>query len=186
MERKSVKDLVASVDDGRLARFIEETGATDPPKTQVRALLVEGDVEQGLDAVRGRDWTAEQIEALLFDAQLLGVLVLHSPSVSATPKRIANLWRWSGKDEHKAFVRPVLPGISDSYLDPDKKAAVRAAMVLPNWGEQRARAAVETLGSAAAVYAAILARDHKKFEAVPGVGKVLVNNAAEFLEKQVG
>jgi ERCC4-type nuclease len=185
VERKSIKDLVASVDDGRLARFIDETGGATPPPTQIRVLLIEGDVEAGLANYRGRDWSAEALASLMVDAQMLGVVCVQSPSVRSTPGRIANLWRWSGKDSHKALLRPVLPGISDDYLDPRKKAAVRSLMVYPGWGEVRARAVLRYFGSPGKALAALLARDYEAFKAVPGIGKGLVVAAADFLEAEV-
>lgn len=185
VERKSIKDLVASVDDGRLARFIDETGGADPPSTQIRALLIEGDVEAGLIGFHGRDWSAEALLNLLVDAQMLGLIILHSPSIRSTPGRLANFWRWTGKDSHKALLRPVLPGISDDYINPAKKSAVRSLMVLPGWGEGRARSVIEHLQSPGVAYKAILARDYKAFDAVPGIGKGLVDGAATFLESSV-
>lgn len=185
VERKSIKDLVASVDDGRLARFIDETGGANPPATQIRAVLVEGDLEAGLSGYRGRDWSAEALENLLSDIQMLGCLVRRSPSVRATAGRLAAFYKWTGKDSHKALLRPTLPGISDDYIDPEKKAAVRSLMVLPGWGEGRARASVQHFGSVGAAYRALLDRDYAAFDAVPGVGKGLVNGAATFLEKVV-
>lgn len=184
VERKSIKDLVASVEDGRLARFIDETGGTDPPASQIRALLVEGDVEDG-GGHFGRQWTPEMIESVLVDAQMLGVVVVRSPSTLSTPRRLHSLWRWSGKDSHKALLRPTLPGVSDDYLNQDKKQAVRALMVLPGWGEMRARAAVEGGGSVGAVLTAVMEQDYKFFAKIGGIGKGLVDTAAQFLAKGV-
>lgn len=185
VERKSTKDLVASTMDGRLARFIDETGGAEPPQNQIRALLVEGDVEAGVYGYRGRDWSAEQIEALLFDVQMLGIVVLRSPSVRATPSRLKAFWKWSGKDSHTALLKPALPGISDDYLDKDKKAAVRILMCLPGWGETRARAAIAEMNSPGAVLSYLLEEDDDKFKSVPGIGKGLVAGAQNFLWNEV-
>lgn len=181
VERKTIMDLVASVDDGRLARFIDETGGTTPPPHLLRFLLVEGDVEGG--AHHGRSWSPEQLEAVLVDAQLCGLTVLRSPSARTTPQRIVSLWRWSGKDSHTALLKPALPGISDDYLDPEEKAAVRILMCLPGWGESRARAAIRFFGAPAVVFERILARDYKAFAKVDNVGRGSVDKAAKFLEK---
>lgn len=185
VERKSIKDLVASVDDGRLARFVDETGGAEPPASQIRGLLVEGDVEAGLDGFHGRSWTPEALESLLVDVQMLGVVIVRSPSSRSTPQRLANFWRWSGKDSHKALLRPTLPGISDDYINPEKKAAVRSLMVLPGWGESRARLVVDAMGSPAVALRAILDRDFKAFTAIRGIGKGLIEGAAQFLEHNV-
>ena len=185
VERKSTKDLVASVQDGRLASFIDATGGDAPPETQIRSLLLEGDPEAGVYGFRGRDWSAEQIEALLFDVQMLGVVVLRSPSVRTTPARIAAFWKWSGKDSHTALLRPSLPGISDDYLNPDEKAAVRILMCLPGWGEVLSRRAIKEFRSPGFVLDALRIGDWGGFKSVNGVGKGLVENAKVFLEKEV-
>lgn len=181
VERKSLKDLVASVQDGRLAGFIDSTGGSSPPETQIRALLLEGDVESGVSGHRGRDWSAEQIEALLFDVQLLGIVVLRSPNSKTTPSRITAFWRWSGKESHRALLRPALPGISDDYLDPEEKAQVRILMCLPGWGETRARSAIKYFGSAGVVLQNIMGDEPKTVTQVPGIGKGLVEAARRFL-----
>lgn len=181
VERKSLRDLVASVQDGRLAGYIDATGGNSPPPTQIRALLLEGDMENGVPGYRGRDWSVEQLSALLFDVQLLGVVTLTSPSASQTPNRIAAFWKWSGKDAHTALLRPALPGISDDYLDPETKAQVRILMCLPGWGEGRARAAIKHFGSAGLVLKHIMEGEVKTVTQVPGVGKGVVEAARKFL-----
>ena len=55
-------------------------------------------------------------------------------------------------------------------------------MGIPGWGEARARAAISELGSVGAVLDAIRTRDHGAFKSVKGVGKGLVDNAANFME----
>lgn len=184
VERKSTKDLVASTQDGRLAGYVDSTGGKSPPDNQIRALLLEGDSEAGVYGFRGRDWSPEQIEALLFDVQMLGIVVLRSPSVRTTPARLASFWKWSGKDAHTALLRPALPGISDDYLHPEEKAAVRILMCLPGWGESRARAAIKHFGAPGDV---LWALHHEPYEIckVPGIGKGLVDKAKAFLERTV-
>lgn len=185
VERKSTKDLVASVQDGRLAAFVDATGGAEPPNHQIRAVLVEGDIEAGVYGFRGRDWSPEHLEALLFDVQMLGIVTLRSPSVRTTPARIAAFWRWSGKDSHTALLRPSLPGISDDYLDPNEKAAVRILMCLPGWGEVLARRAIKEFKCPEAVLAHVNNADWKAFSGVQGIGKGLVENAKAFLEREV-
>lgn len=183
VERKSTKDLVSSVQDGRLAGYVDATGGDSPPNNQIRALLVEGDIEAGVYGFRGRDWSAEQIEALLFDVQMLGIVVLRSPSVRSTPHRLAAFWKWSGKDSHTALLKPALPGISDDYLDKEEKAKVRILMCLPGWGEVLARRAVKGFGgSPGNVLRAAMDGDVGAFSSVQGIGKGLVLSAKEFLK----
>ena len=57
-------------------------------------------------------------------------------------------------------------------------------MGLPNWGETRARAAVEQVGSVKGVLEAVMGRDVGAFKEAKGIGKGLVVGAAEFLESE--
>jgi hypothetical protein len=79
----------------------------------------------------------------------------------------------------------VRPSISGMYLNQDFKDSVRMVMGCPGWGEARSKAAVKKGGTAGEVLRRIMARDYKWFEGVAGVGKGLVDKAADFLEQEV-
>ena len=183
VERKSIADLLSSAEDGRLTHFIDETGGIDPDPAIVRAVLLEGD--QFVFGTYGyKQWTPEQVDNLLASLQSTGVLVLRSSSVRQTAARLASFWKYTGRDDHRSLLRVVRPSISDSYLNPRKKEAVRMLMGLPNFGESRARAALEEIGSLKGALEAVMSRDVKAFKDAKGVGKGLVVGAAEFLESE--
>lgn len=185
VERKAIGDLLSSANDGRLARFIDETGGVEPDPDLFRVLLVEGD-QFVFGSYGYKDWTPESVDNLLVSMQALGVSVIRSASLKQTPRRIAELWKYTGRGEHDSVLRVVRPEIVGKYLKPGKKMAVRAIMGLPGWGENRAKAALEHFGSVQAVLAAVAARDYKAFKDVEGVGKGLVDNGADFLEATHG
>ena len=172
VERKTISDLVASVKDERLMRFVERTGAN-----QVRALLVEGN-QFKLGATR---WTPTQLDNLLASVQLQGVLVIRSRDKKYTAKRVAQFWKWTGKGDHHSLQRPARPQASGSYLDVAERDAVRLLMCLPGFGEKKARAALRECGTIDRVMRRIGERGG--FEA-RGIGDGMVKTAAEFMEKQ--
>lgn len=181
VERKAVPDLLSSEADGRLARFVDETGGLEPDRDIVRAILVEGDT-----SIFGnygyRDWTPESIDNLLVSLQSMGVRILRSTSVRTSADRLASFWKYTGRDDHGSLLRVMRPSISDSYMNPNKKAAVRMLMCLPNWGEQRARAALEYWGSVHNALEALA--DAKAYKDVKGVGPGLVKGAADFVGQE--
>lgn len=183
VERKAIGDLLSSAEDGRLTHFIDETGGLDPDPAIIRAILLEGD-QFVFGAYGYKQWTPEQVDNLLVSLQSTGVLVMRSSSIRQTAARLAAFWKYTGRDDHRSLLRVLRPSISDGYLNPRKKEAVRMLMGLPSFGEQRARAALEGLGSLEGVLKAVMDRDVKAFKDVQGVGKGLVVGAAEFLESE--
>ena len=185
-ERKSIRDLIASAADGRIARFwqgaVEE--AMDGAE-QVNVLLLEGD-QFRQTGFGDASWDANRLDNLLFSLQTAGVVVARTRSSEDCADRIASLWRYTGRADRGLSLRKVYaPDAEGSYLNPSERAAVRSLMGLPGWGESRVRAALSVLGSPGAVLAALMGRDYKAFAAVHGVGKGLVDSAAEFLARVV-
>jgi ERCC4-type nuclease len=186
MERKSIRDLIASAADGRIARFwqgaVEE--AIDGAE-QLNVLLLEGDQFRAT-GYGDSSWDASRLDNLLLSLQMAGVLVVHTRSSDDCAERIAALWKYTGKPDRGESLRRVIgPETEGSYLNPVRRSAVRSLMGIPGWGEARAAAAIGVFGSPALVLQALLARDYKAFAGVHGVGKGLVDGAAEFLLRRV-
>ena len=184
VERKAIPDLLSSAEDGRLTRFIDETGGTEPDPEIIRAILLEGD-QFTYGNYGYTEWNPERIDNLLVSLQSTGVLVLRSAGVRQTADRIAAFWKYTGRDDHRTLLRVLRPAVSDNYLSPNKRAAVRILMGLPDWGETRARAALGHFGTVDAVFEAIKSEDPKLFKDVKGIGKQLIVTAAEFLRREV-
>lgn len=108
IQRKEVKDLRASVVDGRLAKELAQMGAV------TRALLlVEGKVSwtpDGGDMVNGRfgqEWTRAAWNGLLWSVQSKGVWIASSSSLQETVAVVQEFERWCRKEKHTALdVRP--------------------------------------------------------------------------------
>lgn len=180
VERKTLSDLMGSLPPSeRITRFIDETGGAVASSGVTRAVLLEGDLTP---VGHGREWTPEALDNLFVSMQQLGILLLHSQGVSSTPGRIVSFWDYTGR-EHKTLTQVVRPQPEGSYLNPDKKEAVRLLMALPGLGETKARAVLAHFGSLNAALRAFEARDANAFKGVPGVSKGLVMKAADLLDR---
>lgn len=174
-ERKSVKDFIASAEDGRLQRLMDY-------KTQqgVRVLLLEGDQFQFYQGAT--EWGPHKIDGMLLSLELEGIVVVRSRAEADTSDRLAALWRYSGRD-HPTLHKPYKPVPSASYLLPEERDMVRTLMCLPGWGEVKARRALEEFGSVEMVLAKLLVGVPKDFKDVKGVGKILHERGKELLKR---
>ena len=178
VERKTIQDLLNSVADGRLARFVDSPYNPD----ELRILLLERSDRKLLKA--GFKWKETGVDNVLLECQMRGVPVV-SCQEGQVVDRIASLWKWTMQPQHRTAVKPKLASISNGYIDEDKKRAVRTIMGLPGWGEVKALSALREFGTVSAVLDAIRSRDTRRFRSVPGVGKTLVNTSADFLEREI-
>lgn len=175
VERKTVQDLVNSISDGRLGKFLD-----GEKENTLRILLVEG---RAHGIIRGGfGWTTEAIENALLECQMRGVYVTHCQERKVA-QRVKALWEWTLKPHHRTLTKPALPDISNGYEDDSEKRAVRFLMGLPGWGEVRARESFRVLGGLSQVLSAIYERDYSAFAPVAGVGKGTVDSAADFLNQ---
>ena len=178
VERKTVQDLLNSVADGRLGRFVDIPASDD----QLRILLIERSDRKLLKA--GFKWKETGVDNVLLECQMRGVPVV-SCQEGQVVDRIASLWKWTMKPQHRSVVKPKLASISNGYIDGDKKRAVRLLMGIPGWGEVKALSVLRSFKSLDAVLKSIMQRNYNSFRDIPGVGKSLVNSSAEFLEREI-
>ena len=178
VERKTIQDLLNSVADGRLARFIDRPIGDD----ELRILLLERSDRKLLKA--GFKWKETGVDNVLLECQMRGVPIV-SCQEGQVVDRIASLWKWTMQPQHRSVVKPKLASISNGYIDADKKRAVRLLMGINGWGEVKALSALREFGSVGAVFDALRKRDYKAFRPIYGVGRTLVNTSAEFLEREI-
>ena len=178
VERKTVQDLLNSVADGRLARFIDIPQQDD----ELRILLLERSDRKLLKA--GFKWKETGVDNVLLECQMRGVPVV-SCQEGQVVDRIASLWKWTMQPQHRTAVKPRLASISTGYIDADKKRAIQLLVGIPGWGEVKALAALRKFKSVNAVLDAIRTRSWNDFNEVPGVGRTLIKNSAEFLEREI-
>lgn len=188
LERKSVKDLLASVADGRLGRF---TNKYNPG--ELRALLVEGDLAHTAQ-FGAKQWTEEELDNVLASVQTRGVLVIRSKGGATTARRIASFWRWTGKQHHDTLdtvQRPQLPSgtasargnLGNDHRSDDSE--LQFLMGLPGVGYDRAAKLrglrLQHGHNLGRLLDGFRRRDYSYFSGT-GVGRGTVDKAATFLE----
>jgi len=143
VERKTVRDLIASVSDGRLERQLSIM--TQFPH---RFLLLH--VKSLRDAQVScvyANWTWERVLGVLRDVQYEGVPVEFVLGDEGVERSLVALYRWTGRDEHVSLHRPSPPVVTGMYMDPDYRAQVAMFMCIPEVGEKGAVALREQFGS---------------------------------------
>lgn len=124
VQRKEIKDLVASVNDKRLAYEVNLMG-----ELEQAILVVEGDVRWSLDGtlmVGGHSslgrWTRERHLSLLMTVQARGIWMLNTGSTRETAFLIQAFQEWVKKGEHKSLdgtrqgARAMLPNESREHV----------------------------------------------------------------------
>jgi ERCC4-type nuclease len=139
-ERKTPDDLIASANDGRLAKQI------DAMQESYGFILLEGQWSFDGGWTVGR-WTWDQFMNLLQSIQSKGVKIDLSPNKEMTPRRLVALYKWSQKEEHDSWRRPLvaMPPAED-YLDRDYRGKIGMLMHLPDCGEKKANVLMESFG----------------------------------------
>lgn len=105
IQRKEIKDLIASCHDGRLAKEVAQL--QDLP---IRYLIIEGRPQWTLDgqllSSYGK-WTKKSMSGVRISLQVAGVHLLQTDSIQDTIAEISHLHEWWNKDSHGGlFVRP--------------------------------------------------------------------------------
>lgn len=109
VQRKALKDLIASVDDGRLAKEALQMASLD------HAFLILETGERGGGAPRempggqlaglgkfGRPWTGPQLRGVLYGLSVRGIHVLTTRDEAETISRVVELEAWSRKARHES------------------------------------------------------------------------------------
>ena len=108
IQRKEVKDFLASVDDNRLTKELMQMKALE-----IAVLVVEGEWRFGADGKLmnqfGRTWTRSQLNGLLFSIYARGVWVMRTDTLADTIALCKDLDAWWKKDDHKSFTARTTP-----------------------------------------------------------------------------
>ena len=118
VQRKEWKDLIASVEDGRLAREVQQMTGVGLERAW---LCVEGWPRVNGDGALvdkrfGRAWTVHQLRAVIWGVESRGVDVCWSDDVRDTVEMVSRLIIWSRKDKHSTLdARPGPPGSMWGY-----------------------------------------------------------------------
>jgi ERCC4-type nuclease len=103
VQRKEISDLVASVQDGRLSKEVQQLRACSYP-----LLIVEGMPHWSSDGQlvhRWTRWTRAQHRSLLRSLQMRGITVEQSDNTADTVSLIEQIASWAAKDGHTTLDR---------------------------------------------------------------------------------
>lgn len=186
VQRKEVKDLLASVEDGRLAKEVAQMAG------RVDALLVvEGKIRWrgGHLDVRGgwgRDWTRPQLEGLLWSVQARGVAVSYSDDIAGTVELVGWWKKWHEKARHEVLDRRPGPGAGTGIWGrgPDDHDLIAWMLqAIPGVGAETARKIIDEVG------VPVMWRDGVDVDAlcrVPGIGEKKAKRILKVLEREKG
>ena len=124
VQRKEVKDFIASVRDGRLARELEQMS---PLRAKLLALEGAYGIINGMVIPVGAKHPQQQMRvehwsSALWLLQAAGVMLSHVPDIVETAETVKRFEMWAGKDGHTAL------------------GGTRDAVPLNNWGKADDRA----------------------------------------------
>lgn len=109
IQRKELKDLLASIADGRLAKELAQM------RTAVaghRLLIIEGKTQWSMDGkllgTWGQDWTLRQWLGMLWSVHEAGCDVMQTQSLEQTIQAVGWFVEWAGKDHRSLKQRPGL------------------------------------------------------------------------------
>lgn len=173
VQRKEVRDFVASVVDGRLHREVQQMVRLD-----VAVLCVEGMfawTTDGMWAGPGK-WDRFRHRQWLFDLMLRGIWVVESRDTGDTAEVCRELERWAKKDHHRGpDRRPTVNGVWGRATS--REFACHLLQGIDGIGPELAEAIVEKFGRAPIGWT-VPAGD---LLGVPGIGPKRVKRMMEAL-----
>ncbi len=109
VQRKEVKDLIASVQDGRLAKEVGQLGSV-----KAAFLVVEGRMTwtaegQLIEVARWTQWTRRQMGGLLRSVAARGIGVEYTDHAGHTVELVREIAAWCHKDNHDSLDRRAGP-----------------------------------------------------------------------------
>lgn len=107
VQRKEVRDLVASVADGRLAREVAQM-----QRLGLAVLMIEGSARFTMDGVLidgFTRWTKEQHRGIIRSVQSRGIWVEGTGNVGDTVEAVQSLMKWTEKRSHNSLDRRPKP-----------------------------------------------------------------------------
>lgn len=108
VQRKEIKDLIASLRDGRLAKEMGQWGRLD-----IVILIVEGRMQWSTEGylLSTRQFTKTQLLGVLFSVQMTGAWCLQTETMGDTALYVKSLETWLSKDRHGSLrTRPKAQG----------------------------------------------------------------------------
>lgn len=169
IQRKAFPDdLLASIDDGRLARELAMLSRTEYP-----VLIVEGRPQWTADghlmASWASRWTRQQLRNLLRSVWLThGVMVEYTDDINDTATAILELEAWFRKKVHRSLLSRPKQTVRDSWGKSSQEDIHRFLLQgLPGIGTVLAEAILERFGKAPLSWSCTF----DELKSVPGIGE---------------
>lgn len=189
-QRKALKDLIASVDDGRLALERLQMYSLDVP------ILILETGERGGGAPRelpngqlaslgtyGRPWTGTQLRGVLWGLADCGIRLEYTKDEEETIARVVELEKWSRKERHESGKGRGTVPVDVFGKRGQREYGVWLLMSLPGVGPEMAGRIFDAFGGVP-----LRMREGvgvKELMKVPGVGKVTAQRVMDvFGEKE--
>lgn len=178
VQRKTVPDLVASIEDGRLSKELSQMQAL-----RVAALVLEGELVLTSDGylLQAPGWHYRQIVAVLWSVQLVyGVLWWATKTPEQTLETVRAFGRWVEKREHASFRRrPKHLGLAWGTARSREWAAF-LLQSFPGVGPKTAEAIYDALGLPLRWTVG-----EKELREIPGVGPKTARSLVRALQGEV-
>lgn len=175
VQRKEVRDLVASLHDGRLAKELAQMN-----RLRMRVLIVEGKTAWTRDGELADAYariTKRQLRAALWSVQARGVWVERTDSHQETAEALGWLQEWSRKDKHTGLIARPGPAGSAWGKIGNRDYQLHLLTSLPGVGVELAE---RILGHFGRVPLTLGVGEEELLE-VKGLGKVKVKRIMEAL-----
>lgn len=166
VQRKELKDFIASVLDGRLAKEIGQMKQTAFP-----LVMIEGEVRFTSEGILiwnqwGQEVTRQQWMGMQWSLQRQGVAVQMTRTARDTAMAIASLMSWSAKDRHSSMTRR--PSAVGTWGTPtNREFGEHLLMGLPGVGPDLASRIYEQFGRVPWTWTVT----EKELQSVKGIGK---------------
>lgn len=146
IQRKELKDFIASVHDGRLSKEVAQMSAS----LATRLLVIEGQPKWSLDGELlgqgfGKPWTLKAHNAYLWSVQARGVWVSSTLNLAGTIELAVRFEEWVRKGKHRSL--DVRPGPGNTWGRVTNRDYQRhLVMGVEGYGPELADAVIDALG----------------------------------------
>lgn len=176
IQRKEVKDLLASLADGRLGKEVSQM-----QRLAIRALVIEGKMTWTNDGELMQDYvkiSRPQFRSLMYSIRARGIWVEWADDLNDTVDVICGMRDWAAKEEHTSLLSR--PGPKDSGWGKvtNKDWAVHVLTSFPGVGVKTAQSIYDYFGGVPLRWEVT----EKDLAKVPGIGKVKARRMLDALD----
>lgn len=179
-QRKELKDFIASIADGRLAKEIAQMKALPHP-----SIVIEGRIKWDNDGCLiaqgygsgSRRITRSQWRGMIWSIERQGIHVAYTTDMTDTAEWIKHFAQWSMKDKHYSAIRRPGP-VSAWGSVSNEDYALHLLQGFDGVGVDKAKAIVDHFGGVPLQWTCT----EKELMQVEGVGKVIAKRMVKALE----